>query len=108
MGIAALNPSYDSSCDGIGARMGSIASRRMDGGLGFMPSQTDAQENHSAGIAPAITPAAPWRVAAVTALPNFRLALAFNDGVQGTADLMALVAGPAAGVFAALRDPALF
>ena len=73
-----------------------------------MPSQTDAQENHSAGIAPAITPAAPWRVAAVTALPNFRLALAFNDGVQGTADLMALVAGPAAGVFAALRDPALF
>ena len=73
-----------------------------------MPSQTDAQENHSAGIAPAITPAAPWRVAAVTALPNFRLALAFNDGVQGTADLAALVARPDAGVFATLRDPALF
>ena len=73
-----------------------------------MSSQTDAQENHSAGIAPAIVPAAPWRVAAVTALPNFRLAVTFNDGVQGTADLVALVARPDAGVFAALRDATLF
>ena len=73
-----------------------------------MSSQTDAQEDHSAGIAPPITPAAPWRVAAVTALPNYRLALTFNDGVQGTADLAALIASPDAGVFAALRDVGLF
>jgi hypothetical protein len=73
-----------------------------------MSSQTDAQENHSAGIAPAITPAAPWRVAAVTALPNFCLALTFNDGVQGTADLSTLIAHSDAGVFAPLRDPAQF
>ena len=73
-----------------------------------MSSQTDAQENHSAGIAPPITPAAPWRVAAVTALPNYRLALTFNDGVQGTADLAALVASPDAGVFAALSDAVRF
>ena len=73
-----------------------------------MSSQTDAQENHSAGIAPPITPAAPWRVAAVTALPNYRLALTFNDGTRGAADLAALVARSDAGVFAVLRDPALF
>jgi hypothetical protein len=34
--------------------------------------------------------------------------LTFNDGVQGTADLAALVARPDAGVFAALRDAGLF
>ncbi len=73
-----------------------------------MSSQADAQENYSAGIAPAITPAAPWRAAAVTALPNYCLALTFNDGVRGTADLSALVTRPDAGVFAALRDPGLF
>ena len=73
-----------------------------------MSSQTDAQENPSAGIAPAITPAAPWRAAAVTALPNYCLALTFNDGVRGTADLAALVTHPDAGMFAAVRDPAVF
>ena len=73
-----------------------------------MSSQTDAQENHSTGIAPPITPAAPWRVAAVTALPNYRLALTFNDGTQGAADLATLVQRLDAGVFAALRDPAVF
>lgn len=69
-----------------------------------MSSQTDAQENHSTGIAPPIAPAAPWRVAAVTALPNYRLAVTFNDGVQGTADLAALVGRSDAGVFALLRE----
>ena len=73
-----------------------------------MSSQTDAQENFSAGIAPAITPAAPWRVAAVTALPNYRLALTFNDGTRGSADLSALVQRSDAGVFASLRDHARF
>lgn len=73
-----------------------------------MSSQTDAQENFSAGIAPAITPAAPWRVAAVTALPNYRLALTFNDGMRGSADLSALVQRSDAGVFATLRDLVLF
>lgn len=73
-----------------------------------MSSQTDAQENHSTGIAPAISPAAPWRIAAVTALPNYRLALTFNDGTQGSADLSALIQRADAGVFARLRDHAQF
>ena len=77
-----------------------------------MSSQTDAQENHSAGIAPVIspviTPTAPWRVAALSALPNYRLALTFNDGTQGTADLSSLVKSSDAGVFAALQNDAVF
>ncbi len=73
-----------------------------------MSSQADAKENHSTGVAPTITPIAPWRVAAVTALPNFRLALTFNDGMQGTADLAKLINSSDAGVFAALRDQARF
>ncbi len=73
-----------------------------------MSSQTDAQENHSTGIAPAILPAAPWRVAAVTALPNYRLALTFNDGTLGSADLSALVQRSDAGVFSPLHDTAFF
>ena len=73
-----------------------------------MSSQTDAQENHSAGVAPEIVPTVPWRIAAVTALPNYRLALKFNDGTRGTADLSALVQRPDAGVFASLRDHARF
>ncbi len=73
-----------------------------------MSSQTDAQENHSAGIAPAIMPSAPWRIAAVAALPNYRLALTFNDNTRGTADLSALVHRADAGVFAVLREQARF
>ena len=73
-----------------------------------MSSQTDAQENHSAGIAPSISPVAPWRVAAVTALPNYCLALTFYDGTQGSADLATLIQRPDAGMFAALGDLLLF
>ena len=73
-----------------------------------MSSQADAQENHSAGIAPPISPVAPWRVAAVTALPNYCLALTFYDGTQGSADLATLIQRPDAGMFAAFGDLLLF
>lgn len=63
---------------------------------------------NATGKAPAISPAAPWRIAAVTALPNYRLALTFNDGTQGSADLSELVQRSDAGVFATLRDHARF
>lgn len=73
-----------------------------------MSSQTNAQENHSTGLAPTISAVAPWRVAAVTALPNYCLALTFYDGTVGSADLAALIQRPDAGIFAALEDLSLF
>jgi len=59
-------------------------------------------------MTPAIQPRMPWRVAAVQALPHFRLSVRFVDGTQGLLDLSRLVHGNDAGVFAALADPALF
>jgi len=51
---------------------------------------------------------APSRIAAVEALEGFVLAIRFLDGLEGKADLSALIASPMAGVFAELRDHALF
>jgi hypothetical protein len=44
----------------------------------------------------------------VTALPGDRLFVRFVDGLAGIVDLSALIASPDAGVFARLRDRALF
>lgn len=49
-----------------------------------------------------------WDVAEVIALPDFRLRVRFADATAGEVDLRALILGPAAGVFEALRDPAIF
>jgi len=58
--------------------------------------------------APGVTPAAPWRVTDVQALPDYRLKVRFRDGMEGTVDLSRRITGEQAGVFAALRDPAMF
>jgi hypothetical protein len=50
----------------------------------------------------------PWRVVAVTAMPAFRLDVRFRDGTEGVVDMAALVSGEAAGVFASLREQAVF
>lgn len=55
-----------------------------------------------------VTPAAAWRLKAISVLPGWQLAVTFNDGRAGVVDLSALVNGPDAGVFEALRDPAFF
>jgi CubicO group peptidase (beta-lactamase class C family) len=47
-------------------------------------------------------------VAEVEALPNWRLRVRHNDGVSGIVDMAGLIHSPNAGVFAALRDTALF
>jgi hypothetical protein len=73
-----------------------------------MQSQTVTQEDRAASITPAIRPSMPWRVREVTALPDYRLAVRFVDGLSGIVDLSALVASPEAGVFARLRNRALF
>jgi len=51
---------------------------------------------------------APWRVVAVTALPDWRLAVEFTDGTRGEVDLSDFVMAADAGVFIPLRDPAFF
>lgn len=73
-----------------------------------MQPHADTQEDRAAGVTPAIQTRAPWRVASVEALPDFRLRVRFNDGTEGTVDLAGLIHSPAAGVFAALRDESLF
>lgn len=54
------------------------------------------------------TPRSPWRVAAVDALPGYRLKVRFLDGTEGTVDMSARVRSAEAGVFAVLADPACF
>ena len=73
-----------------------------------MPAEAAAQDDRAASVAPSIRPTAPWRVREVTALPGDRLFVRFVDGLTGIVDLSALIASPNAGVFARLRDRALF
>jgi hypothetical protein len=68
----------------------------------------DSEENLSAGIVPAITPKAPWRVATVCSLPGFRLSVRFNDGSEGTVTMSRFIHSPNAGVFEILQDEELF
>jgi len=69
-----------------------------------MSSEAITETHQAAGI----IPAAPWRLRALSVLPEWQLAVTFNDGSSGIVDVSALVNGPDAGVFEALRDPAFF
>ena len=69
-----------------------------------MSSEAITETHQTAGI----IPAAPWRLRALSVLPEWQLAVTFNDGSSGIVDVSALVNGPNAGVFEALRDPAFF
>lgn len=69
-----------------------------------MPSQTATQENSAAGV----IPAAPWRIQAVSVLPDFRLALTFRDGLTGIADFSAIKTTPTPGIYAPLADADFF
>jgi hypothetical protein len=55
-----------------------------------------------------VIPAAPWRLRALSVLPQWQLAVTFNDGLTGIVDVSVLVQGRDAGVFEALREPAFF
>jgi hypothetical protein len=68
----------------------------------------NSEENIAFEIVPAIVPKAPWRIASVSHLPGFRLAVRFNDGTEGTVAMSGLIHSPAAGVFEALRDESIF
>ena len=69
-----------------------------------MSSQVITKTDPASGV----IPAAPWRLRALSVLPEWQLAVTFNDGSSGIVDLSALVQEPDAGVFEALRDPAFF
>ena len=73
-----------------------------------MQPQPVAEEDPAAGVAPAVRPAMPWRVASVEALPGYRLRVRFLDGLEGVVDMSALIASPNAGVFAALANSEVF
>lgn len=65
-----------------------------------MPGQLLPHGNTSAGV----TPAAPWRVQAVSVQPNHRLALTFRDGLIGVADFSSIGATANPGIYAPLAD----
>jgi hypothetical protein len=69
-----------------------------------MSSEAITETYHAFGV----IPAAPWRLRAMSVLPEWQLAVTFNDGTSGIVDLSALAGGPDAGVFGALRDPSFF
>jgi hypothetical protein len=55
-----------------------------------------------------VTPSAPWRVKAISVLPDYRLAVTFNDDTSGIADLSSVTKAKDAGMYTALADPAVF
>jgi hypothetical protein len=60
------------------------------------------------GCPAGVTPSTPWRVKALTVLPDYRLALTFNDGVQGVADLSRACVADGSGIYEPLKDPEFF
>lgn len=73
-----------------------------------MSGETMAKEDSAAGITPIPVPAAPWRIKAVTVLPEYRLALTFMDGTTGVADCTSILTARDPGVFAPLKAPEFF
>ena len=70
-----------------------------------MPIHAVAETDRPAGG----TASAPWRVKAFSILPGYRLAVTFQDGTHGVADLSALrSAAHDCGIYNALKDPAYF
>jgi hypothetical protein len=69
-----------------------------------MSNQAAAEKDSAAGI----TPAAPWRIKAISVLPDYRLAVTFNDGRNGIVDFSSVTATKDAGIYCALADKAVF
>lgn len=69
-----------------------------------MPIQAATETDQATGV----TPAAPWRVKAISVLPGYRLAVTFQDGTDGIADLSAVTTARECGIYQALKDIACF
>ncbi len=55
-----------------------------------------------------VSPSSPWRIKAISVLPEYRLAVTFNDDTQGVVDLSAVTKVRDAGIYSALADPSVF
>jgi hypothetical protein len=55
-----------------------------------------------------VIPAAPWRIKAMSVLPMHRLAVTFQDGTEGIADLSSVLDSQDCGIFAPLKDSQFF
>ena len=69
-----------------------------------MPSQTASEADQTAGV----IPAAPWRIKALSVLPDYRLAVTFMDDTNGIVDFSAVLTAKECGIFEALKDKACF
>ena len=69
-----------------------------------MSIQTTPEADQAAGV----IPAAPWRVKAMSILPDYRLAVTFQDDTNGIVDFSAVLTARECGIFEALKDKACF
>ena len=69
-----------------------------------MSIQTTPETHQAAGV----IPAAPWRVKAMSVLPDYRLAVTFQDGTNGIVDFSSVLPARECGIFEALKDKACF
>jgi len=69
-----------------------------------MSIQTTPEADQTAGV----IPAAPWRIKALSVLPDYRLAVTFQDGTNGIVDFSAVLTAGVCGIFEALKDKACF
>ncbi len=69
-----------------------------------MRNQAESIQDTASGV----IPRAPWRVAEVHVLSEYRLRVEFVDGTTGEVDLSGMVMRNDAGIFARLKDPVLF
>lgn len=99
-----IGPLFERDRSDANFDVGCTAPLRVAGELGVMRDQTTAESDRPDGVNANV----PWHVAEVRMLTNYTLAVRFVDGTRGEVDLSRLVVSPNAGIFAALRDPALF
>lgn len=69
-----------------------------------MSSQASTEKNSASGV----VAAAPWRIQAVSVLPDYRLAVTFHDGQSGIVDCANILYSTTPGIYAQLADPAFF
>jgi len=65
-------------------------------------------EDSTVAITVSGTPLVPWRLVELQVLPNYQLFQRFADGTEGRVEMRELIFSDHAGVFASLRDPAIF
>ncbi|EKD74232.1 MAG: hypothetical protein ACD_45C00025G0002 [uncultured bacterium] len=64
--------------------------------------------NSEKNSTPRINCKAPWRLASVRPLPEYKLEVTFNDGTHGFVHMAERVKSQNAGVFSALKDTQVF